>query len=349
MNRLRQGFTLVELLVVIAIVAVLVGLLLPAIMKVRESANRMKCSNNLKQLTLALLNYEGTYGQLPMGVVPDDGSMAMNSNMPVDTINCKMTAFEAILPFIEQDSLAKQWDVNLHWYEGPNFNVTQASQSLFLCPSNRGAGDKVEVTAIGQTLMMSVPQGAPTDYLLSKGDNACLCPMNTIPMTHYGVFDVNSQVRLAGILDGQSSTIAFGEGAGNSPLYKCRMQYGDTMPAQNRMDQGWAIASIEDGMTAMPGNLLGSVFGVTAMRGGFSPVLDEPMNNPLVLAAIDNNQTCDNSDPVIDTVSGYRSAHTGGCNFAFCDGSVRFLFTDISPTIYRALSTRAGGEVINGF
>jgi prepilin-type processing-associated H-X9-DG protein len=87
---------------------------------------------------------------------------------------------------------------------------------------------------------------------------------------------------------------------------------------------------------------------VTAQRGGFPAVYDEPMNNPLVLAAIDNNQGCDNSNPAMgsfDSASGFRSMHTGGCNFLFCDGSVRFVNQTISADTYRALSTRCGGEV----
>src|SRR5262249_48890163 len=99
-------------------------------------------------------------------------------------------------------------------------------------------------------------------------------------------------------------------------------------------------------------NLAGcSVLGVTAERGGFTPVDDEPMNNPLVLAAFDYGHGCDNSDPSVrgfDTISGFRSVHTGGCNFLFCDGSVRFVRQSLSADVYRALSTIQGGEVVAG-
>jgi prepilin-type processing-associated H-X9-DG protein len=105
------------------------------------------------------------------------------------------------------------------------------------------------------------------------------------------------------------------------------------------------VGAVVDGMAAAGGNLYGSVLGVTAERGGTPYSADEPMNNPLVLAAVDYNVSCDNSDPVFDTVSGFRSAHVGGCNFVFCDGSVRFVSQTISAASYRALSTRAGGEI----
>jgi prepilin-type processing-associated H-X9-DG protein len=93
-------------------------------------------------------------------------------------------------------------------------------------------------------------------------------------------------------------------------------------------------------------------WGITALRGGFTPAFDEPMNNPLVLPAVDYNNDCLNSSPTpghYDTMPGFRSVHARGCNFLFCDGSVRFVKEAIAPATYRALSTIAGGEVIGDY
>jgi prepilin-type processing-associated H-X9-DG protein len=97
---------------------------------------------------------------------------------------------------------------------------------------------------------------------------------------------------------------------------------------------------------------MGSCLGVTALRGGHVPPWDEPMNNPLVLPSLDFNNGCTNSGTApgaYDLISGFRSVHTVGCNFLFCDGSVRFVRETVSPDTYRALSTMAGGEVLGDF
>src|SRR5262249_26132973 len=153
--------------------------------------------------------------------------------------------------------------------------------------------------------------------------------------------------------DGLSHTFAIGEGAGNNPRYGIRHYYQDTMAATDLfpgqptlIDQSWSSGPLASRLLHSNGFLCGSGLGVTAQRGGFTPPFDEPMNNPLGLAALDFNNGCSNSGTTpgtFDQISGFRSLHPGGCNFLFCDGSVRFVDQTIAPDTYRALSTRAGG------
>jgi prepilin-type N-terminal cleavage/methylation domain-containing protein/prepilin-type processing-associated H-X9-DG protein len=347
--RSRSGFTLIELLVVIAIIGILVGLLLPAVQRVREAASRTKCSNNLKQLVLALHHYELAQGSFPPGII--------TNQMDLHLQNGQGSGFDLLLPYIEQENLQRLWSPGASWADPVNFTASQTQVATFYCPSNRDKGN-LPMEALAQALGRPFPDPAGTDYIFNKGTNANLCPQTMLPRAARGPFDVNSRTRMADIRDGTSSTFAIGEGAGNSTVFMSRITYDATTPvldANNQpipLDQGWAVGSVGNSNTASSGYLFGCVLGVTAQRGGFTPPYDEPMNNPLLLASIAYDQSCDNSETTIgvfDTVTGFRSLHSGGCNFAFCDGSVRFVNSNIAPDTYRALSTMTGGEVLAGF
>src|SRR5947209_945538 len=128
--RSRMGFTLIELLVVIAIIGVLAGLLLPAVQKVREAANRMKCQNNLKQLALAMHNYHGTYEQFPPGAVKYRNYEPPGSSNRIEYD--RYTWLTLSLPYIEQDNLYKKWPFK---YYGPPGNVGIRSSGTFTLPA----------------------------------------------------------------------------------------------------------------------------------------------------------------------------------------------------------------------
>jgi prepilin-type N-terminal cleavage/methylation domain-containing protein/prepilin-type processing-associated H-X9-DG protein len=367
--RHRRGFTLLELLVVIAIIAILIGLLLPAVQKVREAANRMKCANNLKQFGLAMHGYHDVVGYLPPGIT---------TWMNVE--DAAHTGFTYMLPYLEQANIYRQFDLTKQWYARPNYTPVAAEIPLMYCPSNRSRGSMdltAEIYVWGGAMPPTV---GSTDYLLCKGANAAVHQnARLIPLGCRGVFNVYADssnpdftpiggaisplvVRLTDITDGTSSTFAMGEGAGNTPRYLlCEMTLGandvpvlGSRPATNpytgqtiQPDQAWSAASVSGPNQPW----YTSIFGVTAQYGLGTAPKDERMNNRLVTpsAYVDSDLTPrffgDNRDG-LDFLSGFRSLHPGGCNFLFCDGSVRWVSEGIEPPVYRALSTYAGGETV---
>ncbi len=343
----RQAFTLIELLVVIAIIAILIGLLLPAVQKVREAAARMQCLNNLKQIGLALHHYHDDQGGLPPGMV-GGGS----DNLELGG-HC---GFVPLVAYLEGHNWLRQYDRTRKWYEPPNFDLVSIPFKVFYCPSNRGDGN-IDMQFLVGPAGRPMPNPAATDYLLCKGANAALCQVVQLPPGGRGVFDVNTRTRLIQIIDGTSQTFAVGEGAGGNARFRFRRYWPDTTPATNLfpgqspfVDQSWSAGPAATKELNSLGLMGGAPFGVTAQRGGHPDPFDEPMNNPLALPAFDVNNGCTNSNTApdtYDTCPGFRSMHTGGCNFLFCDGSVRFVTQGVAQSTYRALSTVAGGEVVS--
>jgi prepilin-type N-terminal cleavage/methylation domain-containing protein/prepilin-type processing-associated H-X9-DG protein len=367
--RKRRGITLIEVVVVVAIIGVLIGLLLPAVQKVREAANRMRCGHNLKQLGIALHAFHADRGYLPPGI-----TTWLNGE------DAAHTGFTYLLPYFEQGDVYRQFTLTQTWYATVNYTPVAAQIPLLYCPSNRSQGSMdltQEIYAWGGAMPPSV---GSTDYILCKGANAAIHQnAELIPVTARGVFNVyvdssnpdftnidgvtaGLTVSLTDITDGTSTTFAIGEGAGNSPRYLLRQMslvnnqvVLGNVPAINpytgqtiRPDQAWAAA----GIAGENHPWYVSIFGVTAQYGLGTDPRDEPMNNPLVMPSAYKDTDIDGGPWTGDNrdgwayISGFRSVHPGGCHFLFCDGSVRFVTEGIDPSIYRALSTYAAGDFV---
>ena len=181
------GFTLVELLVVIAIIGILISMLLPAVQSVREAARRTQCMNNLRQWSLAALNYESAHMHFPPGVIDDDD----------DLTDALRVGWVDMLPYIDQNGLYQQYDLESDWKSATNAPLAQVEIPVFRCPSSKGG-----VSQFGAFV------GAVSDYAMSKGPSAALVHL---AQTQMGVFDVNSKTTFGMIRDGSSNVFLIGE------------------------------------------------------------------------------------------------------------------------------------------
>jgi prepilin-type N-terminal cleavage/methylation domain-containing protein/prepilin-type processing-associated H-X9-DG protein len=344
----RQGFTLIELLVVIAIIAVLVGLLLPAVQRVREAANRTSCQNNLKQLGLGLQNYHSANECFPPGLIASSPNMS----------DAEATGYTYLLPYLEQDNLQRQYHFDEPWWQPDNFTAIAVPVKLFFCPSNRTTGT-IDLAPIAAEWSMSLPPlAAGCDYVFCRGANGAINPdWNKIPTAVRGVFHIrppgqtNAGVRIADIADGTSMTMAMGDASAGTTKYYVRDLANPSQPALDQvtgkpivLQQSWSAAGIGD--TVHP--WYGSVFGVTAQYGLSVDPRDEPMNRRPATPTLTGGDSRGDNASGKDLIGGFRSLHNGGCNFVFCDGSVHFIAESIQPSVYRALSTYSGGETISG-
>ena len=313
----RPAYTLVEMLVVIAILGILIALLLPAVLKVREAANRTQCANNLKQLALAAHHHHDAKGQFPTGVhgvvLQDDVRYAEGTNWRVE-----------LLPYFEQDNLYGKWDYRdcrNNIAGGMNATTAQVVQIL-LCPSDSLPD------LVFHFNNEYVPQYAwAYGYygMSSYGGNAGKRSFPPAQQSQDGLFYVDSQIRLADVTDGASNTFLFGERSHHDPEYD-RLTYADEPSFYPLGGFGaWAV--------------------VFATGGGNNAANLLSSSVPINYQVPPNSVAGDGA--ISDRLCAYGSGHAGGANFAFADGSVRFLSDSTPLATLQALSTRAGGEVVS--
>ena len=275
----RSGFSIIELLMVIFIIAVLLTILLPSLQSGRESARRIGCINNMRQISLALQNYAAQLDVLPPGVVNSKGPVVERHE------DLQIGWIVQILPYMEQNGVWQAFDSDLSIYAPENMTTRHAHISSLLCPVEK---DRVPSKSFGLS-----------SYAACHHDVEA-----PIDADDHGVFFLNSSIRPAQIRDGSSYTIFVGE----------------KLP--DDADQGWASGAR------------------ATLRNTGSPIQSPDSLHlrrvfPVPKAPKDEL-----------TVGGFGSRHAGGANFAFGDGSVRFLRKEIKPSLFRLLGNRDDGEML---
>jgi prepilin-type N-terminal cleavage/methylation domain-containing protein/prepilin-type processing-associated H-X9-DG protein len=332
--RSRRGFTLIELLVVIAIIAVLIGLLLPAVQKVRESAARTKCLNNLKQLGLALHNYSFARNSLPPAI-------GGNGSPPYFD---QWSVLAELNPFLEQTAIYNAMDLTQQTYD-TTFNISAANRfavqqviGLFLCPSDK-------MTPVTTGPIYSVPTLGPTNYVFCNGTGT----NSGSPWSADGVFIAKTRMRFADIRDGTATTAISSEstlGDGQAAAIGAMPATADVVYAflsGTPLSDNACAAATQWNFQEPRGFMWAS--GEIRCVSYNHYYLPNPSQWDCVTYDLRAGQTR-------LTANGWRAArsrHPGGVNLGLADGSVRFVNNGIDLDTWRALATRAGGEVIKDF
>jgi prepilin-type N-terminal cleavage/methylation domain-containing protein/prepilin-type processing-associated H-X9-DG protein len=325
-TRNRYAFTLVELLAVIAIIAILIGLLLPAVQKVREAAARAKCSNNLKQIGLALHNYHDSNGFFPPGYM--DGNSDPNST-PDNDVGPGWGWAAYLLPYVEQQNLWKQINFSQGIGTGNNATLAQLPLTIYQCPSDAYLQNfKVWPTNVVVAHSSFVANNGWEECFYGAGGNPQPSPGNDGLGGGYGAagrgpFYRNSKTRIAEVTDGMSNTIFIGERSGDhSPATWTGAVTGGMCPA-------WMANQPPSPYVPPPG----------------PPYDNADYAEALVLAHGNASHVPSADFPIYDPDTFYSMHTARGANFLFGDGSVHFLTAGIQPYTFQYLCTMAGGEV----
>jgi len=311
-----RGFTLIELLVVIAVIGLLVALLLPAVQASRESARRLSCGNNLKQLALAMHTYADTYHRLPEGLRQEGAPYR----------GC--TFYTKLLPYIEQQHLYDQWDfTNLQNNTSSGLAATKIG--TLICPSDVFQEQVFEVPADAQSGVNYAGRYAGTSYAGNSGDASYLAaagplkPTGVLFLTGPASTPMPNQeaVSWREISDGHSNTIMLGEKYHSDQAF-------DASPAADRGNlhlHQWSMWAWSGGYKGA-GHVMGSAV----------VPINERVTLPLLKGTLPQHRR----------IAAWGSGHPRGANFVLCDGSVHFLNQAICQATLVALSTREGSEAI---
>jgi prepilin-type N-terminal cleavage/methylation domain-containing protein/prepilin-type processing-associated H-X9-DG protein len=338
----RRAFTLIELLVVIAIIAILIGLLLPAVQKVRAAAARAQCLNNLKQLGLAMHNYEGAMGHLPPAFV--NTTPAAWAGLPPYFFS--WSALAALNPFLEQTAIYNMMDLTQPiWMPTAPYNISPANAfavqqvvKLFLCPSDKmqpviNPGDYGE------------PTMGPTNYAVCVGTGTTNGgPPFGSPLNSDGMFTAGQGYKITDVTDGSSNTAmmsesVLGDGPENSGTPPDNPRAVQTMYAYTGFGTPLSDAACAGAGAWNVSNRRGYSWAIGEMRCASYNHYYTP--NALIYDCVTNDLTTITSM----AFRAARSWHTNGVNVLFGDGSGRFVSQSVSLTTWRALATRSVGDL----
>ena len=332
-NRSIRGFTLVELLVVIAIIGILIGMLLPAVQQVREAARRVTCANNMRQMSLATLNYESAHGKFPSTWEVPGG---------VNTGNVAGWSVQAqILPFLEQGNLYDKIDFSLDYTSQPLLDLgdglmrLQASRiEVYLCPSE--PNDRLR-------LQNGEAYHYPLNYVANAGTWFVYDPSNG--RVGPGAMGANSKLSIAAVSDGTSNTLLYSEVKAYTPYFRNQGIGGDVpMPTSPG-----AVAGLGGDFKTNSGHTewVDGRAHQTSFTATFAPNTLVPYTDGGIEYDVDWTNMQEGKSQSVKTFAAVtsRSYHPGGVNTARVDGSVSFESSNIDLLTWQSMATRDGGEV----
>lgn len=331
----RRGFTLIELLVVIAIIAILIALLLPAVQQAREAARRASCKNNLKQLGIAIHNYHDVNRIMQPGLL-------LKPNSAFELVR---SGNVCLLPYIEQSNLAGILHPELPWYLQSPDAISQPVP-VFVCPSDTSP-NPAEIPFV---VPFNPPSGstmAISSYGYSVGWNDANCfsaGFGAPPIDNKsGPFQHHSATRFRDFADGMSNTFIIGEAASGFDM--CT-GIGCTNHDAGKSAHSWVLGGTGLDLLYAAGGRYPGIFSSTIEPMNKNPVTDSFYKSDGGApggSCFDCRSSVDGGPHWNST---FRSFHTGGCQFLFGDGAVRFLSENIDLDLYRGLSTLRGAEIV---